>query len=712
MGNFFSAFKRIKFKISLSFGTLSLIILFALGTFIYLYTKKNTEYMIKGEQQKVTDLVQKMVETSVNTTIKNYLRGITETSINNIEHYYNLYKKGKIKLDEAQKKSKELIVKKIIGKTGYIYILDSQGHYVLSKKGLRDGEKILNAKDAKGRFFVKSIVKKASKLQSIYDTNIEYYRWQNAGEKKPRLKVAVIGYFKKWDWIIGASSYVSEFKFLININDFRKAIDDITIGKTGDAFIFNGDGDTIIHKGSFSGKNLLNIKSKKKQYIFKKIIKNKDTDNWLTFSLKDKNNNYRERKIRYKYIEKMDWFVVANAYTDEIYKPLNILRNIIIIVLIITFFVTNFFASILVSRLLKPLNSMKKVVDNVAEGDLTQNIQIKSNDEIGEMSDAMNHLVSGLKKTTQFARDVGQSKFDSPYKPLSENDELGHALLVMRDELQETERNLEQKVQERTEEVVKQKELVESKNKEIIDSITYAKRIQRAILPSSGMVKRKLANAFIYFKPKDIVAGDFYWLEEKHGKILLAAADCTGHGVPGAMVSLVCNNTLSRTVREFNLVDPPLILNKVRDIVIESFTNSREEVKDGMDIALISLDIETNLLRFSGANNNLYIVSGDSITMLKGDRQPIGKYVLSNDFSVQEVQLKPGDTFYMLTDGYIDQFGGPKEKKFKSNQFISTLLAIQDLNMREQKRTIEKAFDDWKGDLEQVDDVCVIGVRI
>ena len=273
-------------------------------------------------------------------------------------------------------------------------------------------------------------------------------------------------------------------------------------------------------------------------------------------------------------------------------------------------------------------------------------------------------------------------------------------------------KKLELLVHKRTREVVKQKELVELKNKEIIDSINYAKRIQRAILPSSGMVKRKLANAFIYFKPKDIVAGDFYWLEEKDNKILLAVADCTGHGVPGAMVSLVCNNTLSRAVSEFKLTDPARILNMVRDIVIESFTNSREEVKDGMDIALISLDIKTKILRFSGANSNLYVFSGDELTTLKGDRQPIGKYVVSNDFSVKEIQLKPGDSFYMFTDGFADQFGGPHGKKFKTTPFIKMLESIQHLTMLQQKKHIESVFDEWSLNVEQVDDVCVVGVRI
>lgn len=271
---------------------------------------------------------------------------------------------------------------------------------------------------------------------------------------------------------------------------------------------------------------------------------------------------------------------------------------------------------------------------------------------------------------------------------------------------------LENLVNQRTEEVVKQKEIVELKNQEIIDSINYAKRIQRAILPSGRSIRRKIPKSLIFFKPKDIVAGDFYWMEEKKGKLLLAAADCTGHGVPGAMVSLVCTNTLSRTVREFEMTNPAQILNKVRDIVIESFTSSREEVKDGMDIALISYDPKTRQLQFAGANNNLYIVSNGEVKILKADRQPIGKYVVLNDFGLKETTLKEGDTIYMFTDGYTDQFGGPDEKKFKINRFINLLLEIQDLDMKQQKIKLEKVFNEWKGDLEQIDDVCVVGMKV
>ena len=273
-------------------------------------------------------------------------------------------------------------------------------------------------------------------------------------------------------------------------------------------------------------------------------------------------------------------------------------------------------------------------------------------------------------------------------------------------------KRLEAVVNVRTLEVVQQKEIVERKNKEITDSITYAKRIQEAILPSKSALKDNLKDAFFLYKPKDIVAGDFYWMEKKNNRLLLAAADCTGHGVPGAMVSVVCNNALNRTVREFDFSEPAKILNKVRDLVIDAFDSDQNDIKDGMDIALLSIDWENNTLEYAGANNNLYFFSDGQFTEYRADKQPIGKYSVNRDFTNHKVPFKKGDTVYISTDGYMDQFGGPKSKKFKYAPFIKMLQEIQHLSLTAQKEHINRAFEDWKGDLEQIDDVCVIGVKL
>ena len=245
---------------------------------------------------------------------------------------------------------------------------------------------------------------------------------------------------------------------------------------------------------------------------------------------------------------------------------------------------------------------------------------------------------------------------------------------------------------------------------EITDSITYAKNIQTAILPSKKNVKKLLRESFIYYKPKDIVAGDFYWLQERNNKVLFAAADCTGHGVPGAMISVVCNNALNRSVREYGLTEPGKILDKTREIVKEEFEKSGKEVNDGMDIALCSL--EGNQLKYAGARIPVWIIRDGEIIEIKADRQPIGKYGHQKSYTTHTFNLQEGDSIYIFSDGFVDQFGGEKGKKFKMQPFRDLLLSIQENTMYDQKTIIYKTFEDWKGTLEQIDDICVIGVRV
>ncbi|MES2838166.1 MAG: tetratricopeptide repeat protein [Bacteroidota bacterium] len=278
-----------------------------------------------------------------------------------------------------------------------------------------------------------------------------------------------------------------------------------------------------------------------------------------------------------------------------------------------------------------------------------------------------------------------------------------------------------------------QNHLLEEKNKEILDSITYAKRLQEAILPPLKLVQKHLEKSFILYKPKDIVAGDFYWFETKGDLLLFAAADCTGHGVPGAMVSVVCSNALNRTVKEFGITEPGKILDKVRELVVETFERSESDVKDGMDISLCVLDVNTNELFWSGANNPLWLVRheiGDNrfemnkldfqysnlntpiLTEYKPDKQPIGKIENSKLFTTQKISLQKNDSFYIFTDGFCDQFGGDSGKKYKTANFKKFILSIQDKEMREQQIILSQEIEKWKGNLEQVDDILVIGVKI
>ena len=282
-------------------------------------------------------------------------------------------------------------------------------------------------------------------------------------------------------------------------------------------------------------------------------------------------------------------------------------------------------------------------------------------------------------------------------------------------------------------EIESQKHLLEEKQKEIVDSITYAKRLQQAILPPKEFIKTHFPESFILYKPKDIVAGDFYWAEIKNDKFFIAAADSTGHGVPGAMVSVVCSNALNRSVNEFGLTDTAKILDKTRELVIQTFEKSNEEVKDGMDISLLCIDKQHQKVFLSGANNPLWFIqnsvissevekstsiginsarSANQLFEIKADKQPVGKSYELKPFTSNEIEFKSNTIFYLFTDGLADQFGGPNGKKFKYKQFEEMLLSISHEKMTEQANYIHQKFEDWKGNLEQVDDVCVIGIKI
>jgi tetratricopeptide (TPR) repeat protein len=258
--------------------------------------------------------------------------------------------------------------------------------------------------------------------------------------------------------------------------------------------------------------------------------------------------------------------------------------------------------------------------------------------------------------------------------------------------------------------IEEQKHLVEEKNKEITDSIRYAKRIQNAILPPDKVVKQYLKESFILYIPKDIVAGDFYWLETKNNTVLFAACDCTGHGVPGAMVSVICNNGLNRSVREHGITEPGKILDKTREIVVAEFEKSEEDVKDGMDISLCALN--GNHLQWAGANNPLWIIRNGELLEYAPNKQPIGKVDNPTPFTTHHIELQQGDKLYIFSDGYADQFGGEKGKKFKAANLKKLLLSIQHESMEQQKTILQQTFNQWKANLEQVDDVLVMGVSV
>lgn len=378
-------------------------------------------------------------------------------------------------------------------------------------------------------------------------------------------------------------------------------------------------------------------------------------------------------------------------------------------------------AFLIIRGIVTPVQRLRSVLLSLGRGVFPRTKVRTTNDEIGDMSKALTSLVEGLRRTTDFSHAVAAGNFEAEYQPLSEEDMLGHALLKMRDELGQRERILEMKVVERTEEVVRQKEEVERQSRKVVelyknvtDSIRYAKRLQESILPPDKRIRELLPESFVFYRPKDIVSGDFYWVERVDDKVAFAAVDCTGHGVPGAFMSLIGHNGLNQAIREQGKSRPSEVLKVLNKLAFDALHKDREEflVRDGMDMALCNYDPARMVLEYAGANSPLYVVRGEEVLRFTPDKRPIGSFDLEGQsFTDHRIKLEQGDMVYVFSDGYADQFGGPKGKKFLYRRFRELLLEISRYPIERQRSMLDEAFKGWRGAHEQVDDILVIGMR-
>jgi serine phosphatase RsbU (regulator of sigma subunit) len=274
---------------------------------------------------------------------------------------------------------------------------------------------------------------------------------------------------------------------------------------------------------------------------------------------------------------------------------------------------------------------------------------------------------------------------------------------------------LAEKVEERTVELKTTNDKLSVAFNDIKDSINYAKKIQNAILPLDEEIRKALPQSFVLFKPRDVVSGDFYWFNKKNNKVYIAAVDCTGHGVPGAFMSMIGNSLLNEIVSSKGEHDAASILKQLHQAVRKALKQDRDsyESKDGMDLALAVLDTTNNTLQYSGAKRSLYYFIQNQFSEVKADKQSIGGVEMQDnyEFTNHNFELKKGDTFYLFTDGYVDQFGGPNGKKFSSKRLKETLETLQDLSLQDQGKRLNEVIETWKSELEQVDDILVIGIR-
>jgi serine phosphatase RsbU (regulator of sigma subunit)/CHASE3 domain sensor protein len=379
-------------------------------------------------------------------------------------------------------------------------------------------------------------------------------------------------------------------------------------------------------------------------------------------------------------------------------------------------FVFIFFAVSFISRSIRePVVKMRGIVQQLARGELSsEKIDTHEKNVVAEMAASVNILSESFTKTSQFANEIGAGHLTAEYEKLSDNDMLGNALINMRNSLHAYSEDMESKVRERTEEVTQKSLQLEVVYKEIRDSINYSKRIQESILPADEMVVRAFPESFIFYRPKDIVCGDFYWLAQRGDEAIIAAVDCTGHGVPGALMTVIGNSLLNQVFSMTETTDPSKILTQLDRKLLETFQQHGSVVtNDGMDAAVIRYNKVKHEITFSGAKRPLFVFKSGELIEVKGDKSPIGSFGHNFDklFTSQKMGVRKGDTIYMFTDGLQDQFGGDNGKKFMIKRFRDLLIEIQPLSMADQKIRLDKEMDLWQGKYEQTDDMLLIGIR-
>ncbi len=352
-----------------------------------------------------------------------------------------------------------------------------------------------------------------------------------------------------------------------------------------------------------------------------------------------------------------------------------------------------------------PIKKLVQNVNRITDGHLNERAEVVGNNEITTLSEKFNSMIAQLESYYYELEEKVRQRTAEIEKQKEEIAAQRDSLEEQRNMLSEVNANLAQAYKE-----------IEEQKRHIEDSIHYAKRIQNAILPPDEYVERLLSEYFILYKPKDIVSGDFYWVSNKEDKVFIAAVDCTGHGVPGAFMSIVGHDQLDYSVNVIGARKPSDILNALNQGVTDTLRQKRTEisVKDGMDIALCALDFKKKTLEFAGAYNPLFHVRNSELIQVPADKFPVGAF-LGEDlskFTNHEINLNKGDIIYIFSDGYADQFGGPKNKKFLTKRFREMLMDIHNQPMERQQEILDATIEGWRGSNNQIDDILVIGIKI
>lgn len=584
----------------------------------------------------------------------------------------------------AKRRALEYVRQFRYGQNDYVWIGDPSSRAISHPSPKYHGTDCSQLKDVYGNLIVAPLVAVANESGEGFTT----YWWNRLGKDQPAEKLAYGKLYAPWKWTIGVGVYVDDIAEEVArrkaglIAELREALHKVTIGRSGYMYVFDANLNMIIHPNPrLEGTNFATtpdpLTNRSLGAELKEAARTGQPLRYV-WDRPSEPGNYVYEKISWvRRHPGFDWYIASSVYTEDLYEDTRALSARIAWIAFAVFAVSALLGGVFIRRLVSPISRLSKAALAVQAGNLTVRTGIVRQDEIGILS----------------------REFDA-----------------MVEKLEDHVATLDAKVQEKTAELAQNLAQLGEANRQVMDGIAYARTIQRAILPGKEQTPAPITDHFVVWKPKDVIGGDVFWQHADGDAFLLAVADCTGHGVPGAVMTMLAVMALNRVVREHGAQDPALLLRELNRTVRRTLNQDTPEARtdDGLDIALCRVEPGNRRLLFAGARLSLYLAESGAVEEVRGDRHSVGYRTSDPDypFAAKPVPLRPGMALYLATDGLLGQAGGDKGLPFGKNRLKAFLEAQHARPMAEQRAALLEALAQYQGGQEQRDDITVIGFRL
>ena len=615
---------------------------------------------------------------------KRELKDITDIGGCFIQLQYDAAQRGEISEDIAKKRAIDGMRMLRYGKDDYLWISNFDSVLISHPDPKLFGADFSNIRDVNGNFIVPPMVAVAREHGQGYTS----YWWHRLGHNESSEKLTFSKLFEPWQWVYGSGVYTDDITDEVNlrretlIGRLRTLMEQITIARTGYMFIFDDQMKMIIHPNrQMEGKDFASIPNPRTgKPLVNELVLAAESGKPQTYlwDRPQEPGRYVYEKISWmRYFPEFKWYIGSSVYTDDLFNQSRALTTRLILISIVTFLVSLALGTFVIRRFLRPIEHLSAVAQRVRQGEGRLRSNLVRNDELGMLSREFDHMLDTL------------------------------------DDMIE---NLDKKVRNKTRELSRQYEELVFANHEIKASIQYARRIQLAILPGEDALPKAIREHFVIWKPKDIIGGDIFWLHTRGPRFIAGVIDCTGHGVPGATMTMIANMALNRVVQDVGDDDPSAILRALNRLVRISLGQHvpASVTDDGLDIGLCVVNPGEMTLLFAGARIGCFVTENGTIKEISGDRESIGYKTSDPDyaFTAHRVLLEENAVVYLATDGIFGQAGGDRHLPFGKRRFLEIVTTHKDETMSMQKQALEEALTVYEGSEEQRDDITVVGFRL